>query len=108
MTVDAYFTITPVRICEHCQDNQKEAFPYGAYDPSGRYWEILCNECFDTLGCLYPNSEGYDDWDDHDSTCLTCGGTGIIITCMDDICVGGNHCIHGDGEAVCPECGGGY
>lgn len=40
------------------------------------------------------------------SICLECGGTGIIITCCDDICVGGGECIHGDGEEICPECGG--
>lgn len=38
--------------------------------------------------------------------CLTCGGDGVIITCCDDICVGIGHCIHGDGEEVCPDCGG--
>lgn len=48
------------------------------------------------------------DLEPHDSLCLTCGGTGIIITCIDDMCVGGDHCIHGDGEEVCPECEGGY
>lgn len=40
------------------------------------------------------------------STCLTCGGEGIIITCCDDICVGSGHCIHGDGEEYCPDCEG--
>lgn len=40
------------------------------------------------------------------STCLTCGGEGTIITCCDDICVGGGHCIHGDGEEMCPDCEG--
>jgi hypothetical protein len=38
------------------------------------------------------------------STCERCGGEGIIITCIDDLCVGGGHCIHGDGEEVCPDC----
>jgi len=23
---------------------------------------------------------------------------------LDDLCVGGGHCIHGDGEEICPEC----
>ena len=31
---------------------------------------------------------------------------GIIITCCDDMCVGQDHCIHGDGEAICPTCDG--
>jgi hypothetical protein len=38
--------------------------------------------------------------------CLECYGSGIIITCCDDLCVGGDHCIHGDGEEFCPECQG--
>lgn len=40
------------------------------------------------------------------SMCLTCDGEGTIITCCDDICVGGGHCIHGDGEEICPDCEG--
>lgn len=38
--------------------------------------------------------------------CQTCMGEGIIITCCDDICVGGGYCIHGDGEEICPDCDG--
>ena len=30
----------------------------------------------------------------------------IIITCCDDMCVGQDHCIHGDGEEICPTCDG--
>jgi len=37
-------------------------------------------------------------------TCMTCYGEGIIITCCDDMCFGLGHCIHGDGEEICPEC----
>jgi hypothetical protein len=36
--------------------------------------------------------------------CLTCNGEGFIVTCCDDLCVGGGHCIHGDGEETCPDC----
>jgi hypothetical protein len=39
-------------------------------------------------------------------TCPMCDGNGVIITCFDDICCGMNHCIHGDGEEICLECGG--
>jgi hypothetical protein len=38
--------------------------------------------------------------------CDECMGTGIIITCCDDLCANSDHCIHGDGEAPCPECEG--
>jgi hypothetical protein len=52
-----------------------------------------------------------DDYDDYEGqvTCWNCGGNGVLITCIDDMCVGGDHCIHGDGEIMCPECeGDGY
>lgn len=39
-------------------------------------------------------------------TCITCWGEGYIVTCIDDICVGSGHCIHGDGEMICPDCHG--
>lgn len=35
---------TPVYICDRCQDESKEAFPYGCFDFSD-----LCNACFDAL-----------------------------------------------------------
>ena len=40
------------------------------------------------------------------TTCPTCGGDGIIVTCLDDMCNGLGYCIHGDGEQPCPECHG--
>lgn len=46
--------LTAARICDNCEDDDKEAFPYGVYDATGKYWEDLCNECFDLLGCRYP------------------------------------------------------
>ena len=38
------------------------------------------------------------------SYCDMCNGEGFIITCCDDICNGIGHCIHGDGEVMCPQC----
>lgn len=38
--------------------------------------------------------------------CPDCGGTGVIITCCDDICNARGECIHGDGEEVCETCNG--
>lgn len=38
--------------------------------------------------------------------CPHCHGEGFIITCVDDLCHGAGYCMHGDGEADCPECGG--
>lgn len=43
----------------------------------------------------------------YEEECSECGGTGIIIACMDDICRNLGECIHlGGGEEICPECGG--
>lgn len=42
----------------------------------------------------------YDD--DDDSCCGLCGGAGVIVTCIDDLCVGAGECMHGDGEEICP------
>lgn len=38
-------------------------------------------------------------------TCTRCDGTGEIVNCCDDLCVGSGVCIH-DSYAVCPECRG--
>lgn len=58
-------SIIPVRICDHCQDEDQEAHPYGIHDANGNYWHHLCNECYDALGCSFPL--------DDDMTCEFCG-----------------------------------
>ena len=35
-----------------------------------------------------------------------CGGSGVQMTCWDDLCQGQGYCIHGDGEDVCEFCDG--
>ena len=49
-----------------------------------------------------------DDYGDYEGpvTCWKCGGDGFLIVCVDDLCHGAGHCMHGDGEALCPECKG--
>lgn len=47
------FTVTTPRICDHCQFDGREAFPYYVKDIYGREWAHLCNPCFDLLGCTY-------------------------------------------------------
>ena len=49
--------VTMPIICDSCQNEDKEAFWYCVNDESGKYWEHLCNICFDELGCRY-------DWTD--------------------------------------------
>ena len=70
-----------------------------------------CPDCGEPRGvCRCDPNEmmPWEDYDDDNGYCDLCGGEGIIITCADDICVGGGHCIHGDGEEICPKCFGGY
>lgn len=38
------------------------------------------------------------------TVCWKCGGEGFIVVCVDDMCRGSGHCIHGDGEEACPVC----
>jgi hypothetical protein len=40
------------------------------------------------------------------STCYECNGEGFVVICIDDICRGSGNCMHGDGEDLCPVCGG--
>lgn len=48
-----------------------------------------------------------DDYGDGlDDGCWNCGGEGFIVVCWDDMCQGAGECMHGDGEIVCPTCGG--
>lgn len=39
-------------------------------------------------------------------SCWKCGGRGIVITCIDDLCHGAGECMHGDGEETCDACHG--
>lgn len=39
-------------------------------------------------------------------TCWRCGGEGIEVFCVDDLCHGAGFCIHGDGDGPCRECHG--
>lgn len=47
------------------------------------------------------------DFDDDDiEYCDACDEFGMYVTCLDDLCHSGSGCIHGDGEVICPYCGG--
>lgn len=39
-------------------------------------------------------------------SCDRCYGEGTIVVCPDDLCRNSDHCMHGDGERVCPVCNG--
>lgn len=45
-----------------------------------------------------------DDRDD--DYCDLCDGSGVLMACIDDICVGRGECFHGDGDIICPNCEG--
>lgn len=49
--------------------------------------------------------DGFFDYDES-PVCEHCGGEGFLLVCIDDLCQGQGHCIHGDGEITCPHCGG--
>ncbi len=48
--------------------------------------------------------EYYEEEFDSGSDCNNCNGSGWIVTCMDDMCIGAGECMHGDGEDPCPCC----
>jgi hypothetical protein len=43
---------------------------------------------------------------DAPEVCPQCGGSGLVLTCLDDLCIAQNACMHGDGEAMCEACKG--
>lgn len=55
---------------------------------------------------LHDPDYGHDPDEDFYGGCNTCGGEGFVVVCIDDLCRGAGECMHGDGEAPCPECGG--
>ena len=58
----------------------------------------------------FDEDETDDDFEDYDiyasEGCQRCGGSGVIVVCIDDMCRGAGECMHGDGEIACPDCGG--
>lgn len=50
-------------VCDHCKDEDREAFPYFATDENGRVWRHLCNTCFDILNCAMPETKLEDFMD---------------------------------------------
>jgi hypothetical protein len=54
-----------------------------------------------------PDIEADDhDFDYDEGGCVTCGGEGVVVVCIDDMCHGAGECLHGDGMAICPTCRG--
>lgn len=52
------------------------------------------------------DNDFYDDPDDEPFYCDACDEYGMYVICPDDLCHSGSGCIHGDGEIICPHCGG--
>lgn len=61
---DGSFHIAPIWVCDNpdCQGKREEAFPYHVKDKTGRFWLDLCNDCFDSLGCAYPEEDEDDNF----------------------------------------------
>jgi hypothetical protein len=57
--------IVPVRVCDHCGDDSREAFPQNAEDYNGVLYQHLCNECYDALVVAQNNDESW--------VCENCG-----------------------------------
>jgi hypothetical protein len=47
-----------------------------------------------------------DDYEPDSGYCWRCDGKGYIVVCIDDLCRNADHCMHGDGEQICPTCKG--
>ena len=45
-------------------------------------------------------------FEDDDKVCEHCDGEGYLMICIDSVCIGQGHCMHGDGEIICPFCHG--
>ena len=57
-------------------------------------------------GCVDESDDDPDFFcDDDDLGCQHCND-GVLLVCIDDLCQGQGWCMHGDGEIVCPYCGG--
>lgn len=73
---DGSFHIAPVYICDNpdCLNKDAEVFPYHVKDKDGRLWNDLCNACFDTLGCAYPDNLEVFYYDEYEPDCCPfCG-----------------------------------
>ena len=61
---DGSFHLSPIYVCDHCENENREAFPCGVYDAQGKFWNDLCNDCWDILGCSIEMSEWFTETGD--------------------------------------------
>lgn len=85
---DGSFHVAPVYVCDNpaCPDKNRDAFPYGVHGADGRFWNDLCNGCFDSLGCSYGDDPGdYDDEhyqiDEFEAALSECGFSDALGFC---------------------------
>lgn len=80
------FHIIMPRVCDRCQNDEKEAFPFHVYDHMGQFWKDLCNGCFEELGCAY--DDGPDEGEPDRMICPDCGADipadGCCFYCEND------------------------
>ena len=65
--------------------------------------EELCRRCNDYPCACYDNHDEEFGFDSNLS-CYECGGRGWIVHCPEDLCHGGDICIHGDPPSPCRNC----
>jgi hypothetical protein len=58
----------------------------------------------DHIGYATGEQDLDDEYDGGERYCWACGGRGWYISCPDDLCHGGDECIHGDPPSPCREC----
>lgn len=46
----------------------------------------------------------YEEYEGFENSCYDCGGRGWKVICIDDLCHGGDYCIHGDPPVPCRNC----
>jgi len=89
-----------------CKDGNKEAHPYGVDDKDGNYWDVLCNECYDKLGCAHSEVQD-DEFETPMMECPICGaeyedhdGFGVVY------CEACGYCQHISATGnICDLCG---
>lgn len=78
---DGPFRVLASAICDLCEEEEKEAFPYGVIDGDGKEYPHLCNECF---VILCPEFATCEVCELYEKDCI-CGALKELAKIMDKI-----------------------